>query len=118
VTKFSLYAVRVFSFKWEESIAFYRDTLGWPLEYCDDKMGWAQFRLGNAYVGLEKCDPEDKESHELVGRFVGVSLEVENIRDIYQELLSKGVEFTSEPTDQAWGGMLAQIGRASCRERV
>lgn len=30
---YRLYLVRVFSTRWEEALAFYRDTLQWPLSY-------------------------------------------------------------------------------------
>jgi len=106
---YKLYAVRVFSFRWEESLAFYRDTIGFPLAFHDTDLGWAQFELGQAAIGLERCDPEDAEAQELVGRFVGASIEVEDIEATYAELVAKGVEFHGPPEEQAWGGTLAHF---------
>ena len=104
-----IYAVRVFSYLWEESLIFYRDTLALEPVFMDANLGWAQFRVGGAQIGLERCDPEDTESRSLVGRFVGVSLEVDNIQTLYKSLLKKGVRFTEPPTVQPWGGVLAHF---------
>ena len=48
---YKLYAVRVFSFKWRESLEFYKDVVGFPLSFMDEDIGWAQFDLGGAYIG-------------------------------------------------------------------
>ncbi|MEL7046999.1 MAG: VOC family protein [Pseudomonadota bacterium] len=105
---YKLYAVRVFSTRWDESLAFYRDVVGFPLSYCDESLGWAQFSLGWAYLGLERCGPDD-ESTDLVGRFVGTSIEVEDIHHVFETLSSRGVEFTGPPAQQSWGGTLAHF---------
>ena len=88
---YKLYAIRVFSCRWEESLAFYRDLVGFPLDFSDDSTGWAQFDLGTACLGLERCDPEDEEAQALVGRFVGVSIDVPDLQASYESLKSKGV---------------------------
>lgn len=72
-------------------------------------MGWAQFDLGAAYIGLERCSPDDAESRDLVGRFVGISIEVEDIQGTYEALVEKGVEFIAPPAKQPWGGTLAHF---------
>ena len=79
---YRLYAVRVFSIKWEESLAFYRDVIGLPVSFVDEDMGWAEFSLGTAELGLERCNPDDEETAELVGRFVGTSIAVDDIEDV------------------------------------
>ena len=109
VSEYKLYAVRVFSLDWEASLAFYRDTIEFPLIFQDSDMGWAQFQLGPAYLGLERCDPASEESHKLVGRFVGTSIEVDDIHSTYARLVQKGVEFTAKPEIQPWGGTLAHF---------
>lgn len=106
---YKLYIVRVFSFKWEESLAFYRDVIGFPVVFADAEMGWAQFQLGSAHIGLERCSPDDQEAIDLVGRFVGTSIEVDDIQSTYESLISKGVEFVAPPAKQPWGGTLAHI---------
>jgi predicted enzyme related to lactoylglutathione lyase len=106
---FRLYTVRVFSLRWEESVSFYRDTIGLPLSLLGREYGWAQFDLGSASLGLERCDPADPEARELVGRFVGVSIEVSDLQATYDTLTARGVEFTGPPEPQPWGGVLAHF---------
>ena len=60
--EFRLYAVRVFTRDWERARDFYRDTVGFPLLFDDADMGWAQFQLGGASLGVERCDGDDAET--------------------------------------------------------
>lgn len=106
---FTLYAVRIFSIKWTETVAFYRDVVGLPVTFADEDMGWAQFSLGSADLGVERCDPADAESAALVGRFIGTSIAVDDIQSVYADLIEKGVEFVGPPEKQAWGGVLAHF---------
>ncbi len=106
---YKLYAVRIFSFNWEASLEFYRDVVQFPVVFADADMGWAQFELGSAHLGLERCNPDDEESSELVGRFVGASIEVEDIQETYQVLAARGIEFLAPPAQQPWGGTLAHF---------
>ncbi len=107
--EYRLYLLRVFTTRWDEALAFYRDTLQWPLEYADESLGWAQFRLGDCDIGLERCDPDHPETAELVGRFVGCSIEVDDVQTAYAELSAGGVEFVEPPEQQPWGGVLAHF---------
>ena len=106
---YKLYAVRIFSFQWEASLAFYRDVLGLPLHFSDENLGWAQFDLQGSYIGLERCDPDDPEVRALVGRFVGISIQIDDIHATYDSLRAKGVKFTGPPEKQPWGGSLAHF---------
>ncbi len=106
---FKLYAVRVFSDNWDESLAFYRDTVGFPVSFSDADIGWAQFDLGGTAIGLERCNPGDDETKALVGRFVGVSIQVDDINASYEQLSGRGVEFVGPPEKQPWGGTLAHF---------
>ncbi len=106
---YKLFLIRVFTQKWEESLAFYRDVIGFPVTFADAEMGWAQFDLQTAGIGLERLDPDDEEAKELVGRFVGTSIEVEDIDAVYTDLIAKGVPFLGKPEAQPWGGKLAHF---------
>lgn len=106
---YKLYAVRIFSFNWEASLEFYRDVVQFPVVFADADMGWAQFELGSAHLGLERCNPDDEESSELVGRFVGASIEVKDVQERYQDLVARGIEFLAPPAQQPWGGTLAHF---------
>ena len=106
---YRLYAVRVFVHDWEACLGFYHDTVGLKVTFADADMGWAQLDVGTAALGLERVDPDDPEGAELVGRFVGVSLEVDDIQATYDALVAKGVGFEGPPESQPWGGKLAHF---------
>ncbi len=72
-------------------------------------MGWAQLATGEGQLALERVQPGDEESEALVGRYVGVSLQVEDIHATHKTLVDRGVEFTMPPTKQPWGGVLAHL---------
>ena len=106
---YKLYAVRVFVKDWQAAMQFYQDTLGMKVFFSDEEMGWAQFDLGGAYIGLEKVSSDDAEEAKLIGRFVGVSLQVKTVAPVYDALVAKGVEFIAPPEKQPWGGVLAHF---------
>lgn len=106
---FKLYAIRVFSHQWEAAVAFYRDVIGLPLTFSSEASGWAEFDVGGASLAVERCDRGDPEAAGLVGRFVGVSLQVSDIEQVYQTLVARGVPFTGAPERQPWGGSLAHF---------
>ena len=106
---YRLYALRIFTNDWDASYYFYSDIMGLTEKFADASMGWAEFDVGNASLAIERVDPEDSESRNLVGRFLGISLAVEDIEATYHSLIAKGVEFEGKPTAQPWGGVLAHF---------
>lgn len=102
--------VRVFVADFEKSLAFYTDTLGMELDYTDQEH-WAQFVSGeDVSLAIEKCDPNHVEQgSKLVGRFIGVTLMVDDINAEYARLSAKGVKFSGEPAKQPFGGTLAHL---------
>ena len=83
---YQLSFVRVFVTDWPRAIRFYTETLEMTPTLITD--GWAQFATGEAQLALELVDPADPESDESVGRFVGVSLSVDDIDAAYQDVVS------------------------------
>lgn len=71
---FRLYAVRIFVEDWEKALAFYKDSVGIPTSFEGPEMGWAELDTGAAKLAIERVD--DDEGRALVGRYVGVSLQV------------------------------------------
>jgi lactoylglutathione lyase len=108
---YKLLLVRIFVTDFERAVRFYTETLGMPLSTRDDAMGWAQLRIAGADLALERDHSEsDGDGEEsAVGRFVGVSLAVEDIEHTYQTLLARGVEFVAPPERMPWGGVLAHF---------
>ena len=106
---YRLNAVRIYVTDWERALEFYSKTLGMPVAFAGPEMGWAELDTGEAHLALERVDPSDAEAASLVGRFVSVSLEVEDIQATYHTLLSRGVDFVAPPEQQPWGGTLAHF---------
>lgn len=107
--EFKLYALRIFVTDWERAIRFYTETLGIPMNYRSDELGWAELDTGEGQLALERTAPDDKEGRAMVGRFLGVSLAVDDIDATYEKLVDRGVEFLKPPTKQPWGGTLAHF---------
>ena len=105
-----LYAVRILVDDWLSACEFYEKKLGLILEFKDESFGWAEFDVGGAKFGIERVDDNaSSEDKALIGRFLGVSLQVDDVQSTYEDLRSKGVEFTSVPEKQEWGGTLASF---------
>jgi catechol 2,3-dioxygenase-like lactoylglutathione lyase family enzyme len=107
--RYKLSVVRIFVTDWERALRFYTETLEIPLAFKNDAMGWAQLNTGEGQLALERVDPSDAEGRALVGRFVGVSLEVPDALATYERLVERGVDFVEPPEKQAWGGILAHL---------
>lgn len=104
-----LYAVRIFTTDWDRAVDFYREVIGLSLTFADQAFAWAEFDLGGARLGIEGLDAGAPEADALVGRFVGISLAVDDIDRVYSQLTDKGVAFTGPPEKQPWGGTLAHF---------
>ena len=104
-----LYAIRIFVDDWERSCDFYQNILKLQLKFADAAMGWAEFDVGEASLGIERAEKSIDAKEKLVGRFLGVSLQVDDIQSKYEELKAQGVEFPSPPEKQPWGGTLAHF---------
>ena len=58
---------------------------------------------GDSHLALERVDASDSEGRALVGRFLGVSLEVADIFATHKLLVARGVPFVAPPEKQPWG---------------
>ena len=101
--------VIVFVTDFDKSLDFYTNTLGMEIDYTE--AGWAQFKSGeDVSLAIQKCRPDYMEQgSKMVGRFVGVTLMVDDIEEQYKRLVAKGVEFTGRPEKKHWGGTLAHL---------
>ena len=102
-----IYAVRIFVTNWQAACEFYGKKLGLTERYRNDKFGWAEFDLEGPCLGIERVAADDQESMAYVGRFVGVSLMVDDLQSTYENLRERGVVFAGPPEKQEWGGTLA-----------
>jgi predicted enzyme related to lactoylglutathione lyase len=111
---YALCVVRIFVTDWERALRFYHETLGMPVAFRSDELGWAELATGDAHLALERVQPGFEapvpgSEEPLVGRFVGVSLRVADIELAYKTLTERGVTFLSAPERQPWGGVLAHL---------
>ena len=106
--KYKIYAQRVFTRQWTISVDFYSKMLELPVKFSSEEMGWAEFDLSGASLAVERY-AESEDPQHLVGRFVGISIQVDDIDAVYSDLSKKGVEFTTPPERQPWGGVLAHF---------
>lgn len=105
-----LAAVRVFVSDLAGAAAFYRDQVGLELEQMVLDQGFAVFRLaGGGELVLEEDAPDEETADGLAGRFVGVSLAVDDLDAAFDALSDQGVRFTGPPEVQPWGGSLAHF---------
>ncbi len=100
-----LAAVRVFVEDLAEARRFYAEVLGLPFAW--EAAGAVGFDAG-AILILEAAD-EEARREGLVGRFLGVSLEVADIAAVHAALSARGVAFLGPPERQGWGGTLAHL---------
>ena len=104
-----LFAIRIFVLQWDDACRYYREMQGLKERFRNDEIGWAEFDLNGPCMGLEQVEPDDPEGNALVGRFVGVSLRVEDLQASYQDFLAKGVKFSAAPESQPWSGSLSHF---------
>jgi predicted enzyme related to lactoylglutathione lyase len=91
------------------ALRFYRDKLGLPLRFADERFGFASFATPGAGFTVARVDPADPEQEKLVSRHTGIAFGVEDLQKTYEAWLARGVRFTLAPTKQPWGGTLAQL---------
>jgi predicted enzyme related to lactoylglutathione lyase len=101
--------IRIFVSDISRAQGFYQDILELPLAQGSASQGYLLFEPGGIKVLIESCDANDDEGRNLVGRFVGLSFRVPNVREAYEELRDRGAEFSGAPEAQPWGGTLAHV---------
>ncbi|MDD7911869.1 MULTISPECIES: VOC family protein [Pseudovibrio] len=102
-----LYGLRIFVDDLTAAKTFYIETMGLSLHWELPELGAFGAALDNAELIVETA--QDAEGRSYVGRFVGASLQVDDIYDEYDRLKSLGVHFETEPEEQEWGGVLAHF---------
>ncbi|MEM6665736.1 MAG: VOC family protein [Pseudomonadota bacterium] len=103
-----LYGIRVFVDDFAPARRFYGHTLGLEERWAMPEVGVAGYALGDATLIVEVEDPNGEDGH-LVGRFVGISIAVDDMDQSYRALFDKGVHFAGPPVKQVWGGTLAHF---------
>jgi catechol 2,3-dioxygenase-like lactoylglutathione lyase family enzyme len=104
----SFNAVRIFVDDLDRTRRFYRDVLELreTSAFEGEDGGWAVFELDGRNVVLETVSRDNPE-HALVGRLLAASFTVDDIDQVYRNLVARGVSFPAPPELQPWGGILA-----------
>ena len=85
----------------DRAVKFYRDTLGLPLKF--QSPGWSEFSTGEITFALHPASPKNPAGAVELGFSTG------DIKKAYEELKARGVQFPMPPTQQDFGGLLAQF---------
>ncbi len=105
-----LHTARIFVQDLALASRFYEETLGLPLKADGREQGFCVFDAGPMSLVVERVEHDaPAEDQALVGRFTGLSFDVEDIQSKYTELSSLGVTFSGLPEPQSWGGILATL---------
>jgi predicted enzyme related to lactoylglutathione lyase len=76
----------------EESKKFYSDVLGLPIKFDFANQGMIAFKVGNEEPAIIL-----KDKAKFPNAKPTIWIEVEDVKEIYEKLRSKGVQFISEP---------------------
>ena len=106
-TNYEVSYIRVGVSDAQQARNFYEDILGMQLIVDRSDDGYLLFSIGSITLIIETFSPEDMELPK--GRYLGISLKVLDIADVYQALTEQGVKFTHPPEKQFWGGYLTEF---------
>jgi len=88
-----------------EAENFYSGLLGSNKAFGSEADGYVGFDIENVTILLEPVEADEFES----GRYLGFSLEVEDIEAFYERMQQQGVSFTGPPERQFWGGIMTHV---------
>jgi len=102
--------IRIFVSDLDRALDFYSRTLGLAISHRDNEFGWAQLVTKGATLALEQLPPEATNADQLIGRYLGVTVTIkEDLQAWHDKLAATGVEFSGEPEEMPWGGLMTQI---------
>ena len=89
---------------------FYVNKLGFELRrdeplFPGATVRWLAVAPAGSTTEIILYIPDDNWEHYkgVIGKAQSITLEVDDIRALYNDLTAKGVEFTAEPEEQPWG---------------
>ncbi|HLJ46946.1 MAG TPA: SpoIIE family protein phosphatase [Bryobacteraceae bacterium] len=102
-----IHIVEVYVRNQEQSLAFYRDQLGFEVVVDTGPQDWGRWAVvappvrGTAVLALVEASPNLPSG--IVGRRTGVTLVTDNIAVKFEEWSRKGIRFPQLPTPVPWG---------------
>jgi catechol 2,3-dioxygenase-like lactoylglutathione lyase family enzyme len=88
----------------DAALAFYTTKLGFQVatdQPFDDRQRWIELRIPGADTRLVLFTPTGHEDR--IGTFSNVTFVADDVARTYEELRSRGVEFTAPPKTEPWG---------------
>jgi predicted enzyme related to lactoylglutathione lyase len=76
---------------WEKAKKFYQETLGWPVAWADDKVGWAEYGRDNeAHISINRWEGPEPVPPK-IGGAVAV-LNVDDAKQVTSNLRTRGIK--------------------------
>ena len=88
----------------DRALAFWTEKVGFTLmsdQPFDDRQRWIELRIPGADTRLVLFTPTGHEDR--IGTFSNVTFVADDVARTYEELRSRGVEFTAPPKTEPWG---------------
>jgi catechol 2,3-dioxygenase-like lactoylglutathione lyase family enzyme len=88
----------------DRALAFYTKKLGFQIitdQPFNDTQRWIELRIPGADTGIVLFTPEGHESR--IGTSQSIAFWTNNVQKTYDEMVSRGVEFTGPPVTADWG---------------
>jgi catechol 2,3-dioxygenase-like lactoylglutathione lyase family enzyme len=99
--------IRVSSSDLQKSRVFYEDIMGLLLISANIESGYLLFSLSGITLIIEKSSEDEAELCPC--RYLGISLNVKDVLQVYESFREQGVKFTKTPEKQYWGGYLTEF---------
>jgi predicted enzyme related to lactoylglutathione lyase len=88
----------------DRALEFYTKKLGFSIttdQPFNDTQRWIELKIPGADTGVVLFTPEGHEDR--IGSFQSISFFTRDVQKTYDELVSRGVEFTGPPVTADWG---------------
>jgi predicted enzyme related to lactoylglutathione lyase len=85
----------------DRAVKFCRDVLGLPLKF--ESPDWSEFATGETTLALHPASQKNPAGT------VELGFTVPDVHKFHEEMLARGVQFSTPPTKQDFGGLLAQF---------
>jgi predicted enzyme related to lactoylglutathione lyase len=85
----------------DRAVKFYRDVLGLPIKF--ESPSWSEFATGETTLALHPASQMNPAGGVELGFAVG------DIQTFHKEMVARDVQFSMPPTQQDFGGLLAQF---------
>jgi len=98
--------IRIGTTDLQKARSFYEGILGLSLISSNMEEGYLLFALSSITLIVEVAE---NNSDIRPGKYLGISLKVQDIYQVYQRLLEQGIKFKNPPEKQFWGGYLTEF---------